>query len=247
MSIERVCQQCEKPFTVRQIGKFNPAKFCSKKCHYDSLRIKDEKILCKQCGNEFIVEGQRLKDKNRGQFCSSECHKLYRKINGTITRICPECGKEFTFLKNQLKFSPHNFCSRQCKSKSRIFKDRTKLTIYTRNHSQWNREKYGSWCRFSLIYKKKYNMTCMLTGFVTKNPIELQPHHIISVNINPDLCFEESNLILIKKDIHKHFHHLYGNKTTDKEWNEYLSIYYPEKIRKEITNILIFPQQVIAQ
>lgn len=91
---------------------------------------------------------------------------------------------------------------------------------------------------FLKLYKQKHNLLCAITGFHAQKLNEIEGHHIIAVCINPDLCFEESNLILVKKEIHKQFHKLYGKRTTEKEWNEYLSIYYPDKAEK--SNILSF-------
>jgi 5-methylcytosine-specific restriction endonuclease McrA/predicted DNA-binding protein YlxM (UPF0122 family) len=102
-------------------------------------------------------------------------------------------------------------------------KDRTKLSSYTRNLCVWNRRKYGSWGYFSFLFKKKHNFTCALTRFHAKYSRELETHHIIPVNVNPELCFKESNLICIKKEIHRLFHKLYGVKCTKKGWNNFVN------------------------
>lgn len=65
---------------------------------------------CIQCGKEYSNY------KERSQFCSNECKKIYRN---SITYNCDYCGKEFVLTQsklNSLKTGEHKhlFCSRTC-------------------------------------------------------------------------------------------------------------------------------------
>ena len=69
-----------------------------------------KKYTCDYCGKEF--DG---KNATRGthRFCSKECNSKWAYRNKTETRICAECGKEFTTN----KYRKTKYCSKECVAK----------------------------------------------------------------------------------------------------------------------------------
>lgn len=64
------------------------------------------------------------------------------------------------------------------------------------------------------------NYKCELTG---KKSNKLSVHHIDSVHLYPEKKYDESNVIVILKDIHMDFHKKHGFQWANKEkWNLYL-------------------------
>ena len=83
--------------------------------HLVSTRIKIKKI-CEWCGKEYETYI------NKSRFCSSKCDHKWRYHNERKlqldTRICKNCGKEFTCN----KYKPTKFCSLSCATKFRYKK-----------------------------------------------------------------------------------------------------------------------------
>lgn len=83
--------------------------------HLISTRIKTKKI-CEWCGEEYETYI------NKSRFCSSKCGYKWRYHNERKlqldTRICKNCGKEFTCN----KYKPTKFCSLSCATKFRYKK-----------------------------------------------------------------------------------------------------------------------------
>lgn len=77
-----------------------------------------------------------------------------------------------------------------------------------------------------LIDKRKYQ--CELTG---KNGT-LSVHHIKGVWRYPDLKYDEKNCIVVLKKIHLQFHNVYGNRTDESDWDEFVQ-------NKEYQKILV--------
>lgn len=83
--------------------------------HLVSTRMKIKKI-CEWCGEEYETYI------NKSRFCSSKCDHKWRYHNERKlqldTRICKNCGKEFTCN----KYKPTKFCSLSCATKFRYTK-----------------------------------------------------------------------------------------------------------------------------
>lgn len=83
--------------------------------HLISTRIKTKKI-CEWCRKEYETYI------NKSRFCSSKCDHKWRYHNERKlqldTRICKNCGKEFTCN----KYKPTKFCSLSCATKFRYKK-----------------------------------------------------------------------------------------------------------------------------
>ena len=76
------------------------------KRHYDAMKEKlyvPKKFKCEQCGTEFVST------KSGCRFCSNTCKTAWRRNSGVddITKICVECGGEYTANKYQkTKYCP---------------------------------------------------------------------------------------------------------------------------------------------
>lgn len=99
--------------------------------------------------------------------------------------------------------------------------DRTKTSLFIRG-KDFNRNEFGSWQYKSRKYKIDNNYTCKLTGFKSQKSGDLHVHHLTSVVLNPLISLDENNLILVKTDIHRKFHKLYGKITANEEWNDFV-------------------------
>lgn len=80
------------------------------------MRIKK---ICKQCGKEFEIEASRLKEKNRGKFCTVKHRgKFYSGKNNPnfSTEIvrCSNCGKQLKRTLYRRNKNKHFFCNLQC-------------------------------------------------------------------------------------------------------------------------------------
>lgn len=65
-----------------------------------------KKFICKTCGKEF--KSKNYKKNKPALFCGKECRIP------KISKICPECGKEFFGSKNSKEFQNKKFCSQKC-------------------------------------------------------------------------------------------------------------------------------------
>lgn len=66
---------------------------------------------------------------------------------------------------------------------------------------------------------KGSNYLCQLTG---QNGA-LSVHHIKGVWKYPELVFDKTNCIVITKKIHNKFHNIYGNRTDENDWLEFVN------------------------
>ncbi len=112
------CEVCEKLInTVKE----KRQKFCSYKCSYIGRR--KERIIrkCLECGKKF--EDYVKKNKGIHTFCSQECWRKHSK-QVEVTKVCPQCKKEFVFkkcLNNTTKHKDKIFCSRECQCRFLFF------------------------------------------------------------------------------------------------------------------------------
>jgi hypothetical protein len=193
-----------------------------------------QSFLCQPHSKMINLSGQIINGITAIKYISQNKHKY------SIWLFKCHCGKEFQAIASKVKLGRIKSCGcghiNHCKlighkqkgsNNPRWIKDRTKLSLYIRKQKgDFNRNKYGSWQYFSKLYKLKHNLICELTGFQGLTTRDVETHHIISVILQPELCFIESNLIVIKKEIHRNFHKLYGKVTNDIQWNDYISKYY---------------------
>lgn len=171
-----------------------------------------------------------------------------KKLNITIEKLCENCGDKL-ILKNNRDIKQKRFCSRFCNAQS-ISNKNWKNEEYRKNqiehlksfskdvnikkghpgklHPKWIDDRAKLKCKrcqseerqFYKIVLKERNYTCELTG---EHGNKLSVHHMDSVHLFPEKCFDKNNVIVIKKEIHLDFHKKYGySYSTNDKWNKYL-------------------------
>jgi hypothetical protein len=65
----------------------------------------------------------------------------------------------------------------------------------------------------------KADYTCSLTGV---RGCKLSVHHVEPVWQCPVRQFDPTNVVVIQRTIHKHFHKMFGNKATAADWRQYV-------------------------
>lgn len=95
----RICEYCSERFRAEKST--SVARFCSRKCNYDSKRVVTS---CAICGKEFSIQSCHLKENN---YCSDACRKEQERRKARNRRskyfpgTCRVCGsgttrKEYT-------------------------------------------------------------------------------------------------------------------------------------------------------
>lgn len=72
--VDRECDWCGEMFEVKKsrLDRDNGAKYCSKKCLYESQKKERVKIECENCG-EMFEEYKYNIERGRGVYCSQKC------------------------------------------------------------------------------------------------------------------------------------------------------------------------------
>ena len=102
------CKYCGEEFEPKQ----GVEVFCSRECWGKSRRVKNVKINCPTCGDEFEIKPYMIKEGVK-RFCSQKCYVKYRTKHKYEERICEYCSE--TFIAN--KYSKKRFCGRVCSEK----------------------------------------------------------------------------------------------------------------------------------
>ena len=115
---------------------------------------KNAKHYCAVCGKEF--------KNRRGQlvYCSAKCRRTAEKIRATKTKVCEDCGKEFSTT------SDARFCSQKCIGES-LKKRETKICPIcgkTFSGRLVHNRKYCSRECANESYKKHVTRTCLNCG-----------------------------------------------------------------------------------
>jgi len=105
------CENCGKGFVVTKCQ--NIKRFCSPKCYGESM-LKKEEHFCKTCGKSFLTVPSRKEPIH----CSRKC-QLEETEQNKLRRVCLVCGNEFKISPKCLKERPYDFCSRECRYKSK--------------------------------------------------------------------------------------------------------------------------------
>ena len=160
--------------------------------------------VCKNCGKKFSIETWRLKDKNRGKFCSQKCNQIFhrgenshffgRRMTGENSQSwkggkpnCIDCGKKLSIYQGKR--------CQQCN-----------LKFYSgENHYNWQNwkslEPYGSTFNKELKeqVRKRDKYTCRECGYTQKElGYKLSIHHIDYNKKNNN----QENLISLCKSCH---------------------------------------------
>jgi hypothetical protein len=179
-------------------------KYCSKSCGAKyAIKMKKKQIIEKECkcGKLFksYISQKRL-------YCSMSCRSKYRlRIKNKLlykTTICKNCNSVFSDLKCRTR----KFCSISCKShyQSRI--------IRGKNHPNYNPNKsnvhYPSTIECAEWREEVFirdNYTCQACG---KTKCYIEPHHIKSKQVHPELVYKIDNGITLCKTCHRMIHKL---------------------------------------
>ena len=173
--------------------------FCSTECEnkWRSNRYsgsnhpnsKDKVSLeCTQCNQEFSVHKYR---EDSAQFCSTDCHDIFRHIGGTKLVECDNCGTEYRDYQSNIERNKYHFCSTDCQT--------TGYSKYYsgQNSSQWKggenlykaiRENISdiSWSKFAENVRDNVCENC------GDNSGTMHLHHIVPVLLggvnNEELC-----------------------------------------------------------
>jgi DNA-directed RNA polymerase subunit M/transcription elongation factor TFIIS len=164
----------------------------------------------------------------------------------TIEKFCEECGS-LLVLNNTRDITRKRFCNRKCNafhsikkvSSNPIAKAKIVAALNTPEANQKKRlsgKLNGRWkSDRSLIKAKRMyfeekqfvnevmrerNFTCEVTG---ERGGKLSLHHKNGVGSFPNLRFERSNVVVIKKSIHQSFHNMYGTvNITEDLWENFI-------------------------
>lgn len=114
------CECCGKSFYVVDCRK-DAARFCSNECRTKTIMVKGENHIswkngggvsfsCIVCGKD--VQHRKITSGSTYQFCSTQCHDIYRKkrVSGT----CHRCGKPFERSKSRAHRGKNEYCSFLC-------------------------------------------------------------------------------------------------------------------------------------
>lgn len=104
------CKYCGEEFKPKQ----GVEKFCSRECWGKSRRVKNVKINCPTCGDEFEIKPYLIKEGVK-RFCSKKCYTKYRAKHKYEERICEYCGETYTIYSSR----KNRYCSTDCANKHR--------------------------------------------------------------------------------------------------------------------------------
>lgn len=104
------CKYCGEEFKQKQ----GVEKFCSRECWGKSRRVKDVKINCPTCGDEFEIKPYLIKEGVK-RFCSKKCYTKYRAKHKYEERVCEYCGETYTIYSSR----KNRYCSTDCANKHR--------------------------------------------------------------------------------------------------------------------------------
>lgn len=115
MNYKHICKNCNKEYYSYK----EKSNFCSNKCKKEYSHVP---YKCDYCGKEFLAKRSSyeklLKGEQKHLYCSVECAN--NGFKNSITKICKNCGKEFTVWKS---YESQEYCSKDC------------MYEYKRNHS----------------------------------------------------------------------------------------------------------------
>ena len=106
-----VCQQCQKPFTVKpSVIKYRGGKYCSEAC--SAVRFGGMVTLqCATCDRIFQVKPSARK-RGAGTYCSRACY-IGATGAGIRSAACMVCGTSFTWYASKAR-PTRQYCSREC-------------------------------------------------------------------------------------------------------------------------------------
>lgn len=218
-----------------------------RKLTYDELKPHSMikiRVSCDRCGKEFISTKYQL-TRNGHQYCQACANNINnaKHLNpgdkyGRLTVIGPgsktgyslcrcKCGNEKEIANHSLKRGLSKSCG--CLQKEAAAENFRKLAerIKGENNPNWRggttegKHKLASSGKFLKI--KSYNRT-LFRCIHCDSSEKIVIHHIIAYNQDPSKFLDPNNIVPICEKCHKEYHHLYGIKGGEKEFNEYLQM-----------------------
>lgn len=200
------------------------------------------RVLCDKCGKEFISTKFRL-ERNGHQYCQA-CAlniKEAKYLNpgdkyGRLTVIGPgskagysicecECGTTKEFYNYGLTSGTTRSCG--CLQRdwaTEHFKE-LRPTQVGKNHPNWKggitdeRHNFEASKEFNNI--RDINRT-LFRCIHCDSAEKIVVHHIIGYSKDPSKFLDQNNIVPLCEKCHREYHHLYGFKGGEKEFNEYL-------------------------
>lgn len=213
---------------------------------YENLKKSSKlklRVLCDKCGKEFTSTKYQL-ERNGHQYCQA-CAlniKEAKYLNpgdkyGRLTVIGPgskagysicecECGTTREFYNYGLTSGTTRSCG--CLQRDLASEHFKKLRPFQvgENHPNWKggvtdeRHNFESSKEFKNIRDINRNMFCCM-HCASKDNIVI--HHIIGYSKDPSKFLDPNNIVPLCEKCHRKYHHLYGFKGGEKEFNEFLN------------------------
>lgn len=98
------CPDCRKSF--KDIDNLTRHLFHSGDHDYSAKK----KTTCEHCGNKFTFYPRPSENRNRGTYCSKECHSQSKAESALEIVECEECGKFFEAREHENR----KYCSMNC-------------------------------------------------------------------------------------------------------------------------------------
>lgn len=225
------CENCGKPFKVRNKAKFESSKYCSVSCkriylskvmtgengaNYKNGNRLKASVICDNCGKEFQKDRTQIQKWER-HFCERKCQiEFYQKEENKKTgeqspkysqvdKICEWCGKVFKSYKSTVSIV--RFCSIECRNnwQSEMMSGEKHYNwrggISGQRQLDMTRRQYRDWRR-AVFQRDKY--TCQLCGDCRGG--NLRAHHIRMYSVFPELRYDVDNGITLCETCHKKVH-----------------------------------------
>jgi len=132
----------------------------------DGRKRKARKIICNNCGEEFLRAIKNIGNKN---YCSKGCLHASQRIG--IEYSCDFCGEKFIVNPSKKNKRGFYFCSRKCKENAQSIDSGDKFINLRPYHYKDGLSKYQD-----RAYKR-YGEVCNKCGY-SENKSALQVHHI---------------------------------------------------------------------
>jgi hypothetical protein len=173
---------------------------------------------CKNCDKKIIKPPYySYKEWENKKFCSSKCFGLSIRLNPK-TKYCLICKNKIIFNGSMKDYNKSKYCSIKCGGLGK----RKKILKSTLFHQIRTSQKYLLWRKNIFIKRNKCEIT---------NKNNIVAHHIKNFstiikenNVNTlkqaEACkelWDENNIIVLNKELHKLFHSIYGKTNNTME------------------------------
>lgn len=198
--IAYTCKECG--ITIYD-SKYQKRVFCSVECGVIWRRKRNTKE-CKFCGKKFISSPA-----HKRKFCSKDCfyewrrkqphHLIPLKPECYITSVCKQCDSSIY----DLRVKNRKFCNNTCKAEWQ------REHMRGPNNPNWKDNKVDrryrdmiEWRVWRTAVFERDNYICVKC----KNGGRLEPHHLKSVQVHPELVYKVDNGITLCYNCHRELH-----------------------------------------